>query len=62
MRLEWTASRTCAPGPGAKYEDGYRLMGTVVRISPVDPNSIKIQWDNGRVTIERRANVRINDR
>ena len=57
MRVEWIASRDCAPGPG---ENG-RLLGTVLRVSPVDWESIKIKWDNGRVTIERLRNLEVID-
>lgn len=56
-RVEWVGSRTCAPGPGALIEGKWRLLGTVERVSPVDSNSIKVRWDNGRRTIERNSNL-----
>lgn len=56
-RVEWVGSRTCAPGPGALTGDVYRLFGVVERVSPADPDSIKVRWANGRVTIERRRNL-----
>lgn len=57
-RVEWSGSRTCAPGPGVKCEDGvYRLFGTVIRIAAIDTDSVRVLWDNKRVTVERRANL-----
>jgi hypothetical protein len=53
QRVEWTGSKDGAPGPGV---DGH-LYGDVLRVSPKDNNSIKIKWDNERVTIERRKNL-----
>lgn len=59
-RVEWVGSRTCAPGPGALVGDEHRLLGTVERVSPADSNSIRVRWDNDRVTIERRRNLRFS--
>lgn len=52
-RVEWTGSRLAAPGPGK--DD--KLLGTVVRVSRTDNNSVRVKWDNGRETIERRSNL-----
>lgn len=61
-RAEWTGSIHAAPGPGVKQENGtWRLYGEVARISPADPKSIKVRWDNDRVTIERLGNLRLFD-
>jgi hypothetical protein len=58
MRVEWIGNRLAAPGPG---KDGI-LQGDVLResktIADTEPNSIKVKWDNGRITIERRANLK----
>lgn len=59
-RVRWIGSETCAPGPGARYGGTWLLLGTIERISPVDPNSIRVRWDNGRVTVERRRNLRVS--
>ena len=56
---EWTGSRLAAPGPGRRIDDGWYLLGIVERVSPVDPDSITVRWDNGRRTIERRSNLEI---
>jgi hypothetical protein len=58
-RVEWAGSRLAAPGPGARQDDDtWSLLGTVMDVSSVDPNSIKVKWDNGRITFERKANLK----
>lgn len=60
----WCGSKLAAPGPGRYYPQTHPmvpgrwwLVGTVIRVSKKDSQSIKVRWENGRTTIERAANL-----